>query len=132
MHLQGLVVYAKDKNGVSAFYQQALNLAVIESEDLYDLLRGRVYEVVVHSIPKQYAAQINIARPPVPRDDSAFKPTFVVADLEVVRKAAKSTGANLKPIEMAWSFRGYTMLDGWDPEGNIVQFKQPLQGVSIS
>jgi hypothetical protein len=124
MHQQGLVVFAKDKKKVSAFYQQALNLAVIESEGSYDLLMGQGYEVVIHSIPKQYAAQINITWPPEPRDDTPFKPTFVVSSLEAVRQAADATGAILKPIEMAWHFRGHRVLDGWDPEGNIVQFKE--------
>jgi hypothetical protein len=38
--------------------------------------------------------------------------------------AAKATGGHLKPLKQAWRFRGFVVLDGWDPEGNIVQFKQ--------
>jgi hypothetical protein len=64
------------------------------------------------------------ASPPAPRDDTAFKPTFVVASLADVRRAAESTGGFLKPDAGAWQFRGHTVVDGWDPEGNIVQFKQ--------
>jgi hypothetical protein len=30
----------------------------------------------------------------------------------------------LGPIEAAWQFGGFTLLDGWDPEGNVVQFPQ--------
>jgi hypothetical protein len=26
--------------------------------------------------------------------------------------------------QQAWRFRGHIVLDGWDPEGNVVQFKQ--------
>jgi len=124
MHQQGLVVFAKNKKRVSAFYQQALNLAVIESETSHDLLRGHGYEVVIHSISRKYAAQIKITKPPEPRDETPFKPTFVVSSLTEVRQVAEATGAFLKPIEMAWHFRGHTVLDGWDPEGNIVQFKE--------
>ena len=124
MHQQGLVVFAKNKKRVSAFYQQALNLAVIESETSHDLLRGHGYEVVIHSISRKYAAQIKIAKPPEPRDETPFKPTFVVSSLTEVRQAAEATGAFLKPSEMAWHFRGHTVLDCWDPEGNIVQFKE--------
>jgi predicted enzyme related to lactoylglutathione lyase len=61
----------------------------------------------------------------VPRDDTAIKPTFVVKDLAVVREAVEKTGGFLKPLKQAWRFRGFIVLDGWDPEGNIVQFKQP-------
>ena len=124
MHQQGLVVFAKSKKRVSAFYQQTLSLDVIESESSHDLLRGNGYEVVIHSIPRKYAASISIEKPPVPREETPFKPTFVVSDLTQVRRAVEATGGYLKPSEKAWHFRGHIVLDGWDPEGNIVQFKQ--------
>jgi predicted enzyme related to lactoylglutathione lyase len=121
---QGLVVFAKNKKRVSAFYEQALALNVEESDASHDLLRGSGYEVVVHTLARKHAASITVATPPLPRDQTPFKPTFVVASLEAVRAAAVATGGYLKPAEAAWHFRGCTVLDGWDPEGNIVQFKQ--------
>jgi len=125
MFQQGLVVFAKNKKRVSAFYQQALGLAVEESDTSHDLLRGNGYEVVIHSIPRKYAAGITIAKPPQPREETPFKPTFIVASLSETRRAVEATGGYLKPESAAWHFRGHTVLDGWDPEGNIVQFKQP-------
>ena len=124
MYQQGLVVFAKNKQRVSAFYQQTLDLAIIESDSSHDLLRNNVYEVVIHAIPKKYAAGITIATPPEPRDETPMKPTFVVGSLAHVRSAAEATGGHLKPEAGAWHFRGHIVLDGWDPEGNIVQFKQ--------
>jgi len=121
---QGLVVFAKNKKRVSAFYQQTLGLSVEESDTSHDLLRGQGYEVLVHSIPRKYAAGISISNPPEPRQETPFKPTFVVPSLAAVRIAAESTGGHLKPEAGAWHFRGHVVLDGWDPEGNIVQFKQ--------
>ncbi|RVT46845.1 hypothetical protein [Rubrivivax albus] len=121
---QGLVVFAKNKRRVSAFYQLALDLKVEESASTHDLLRGHGYEIVVHAIPRKYAAEIKIAKPPVVREDTPFKPTFIVNDLEAVRTVANKTGGHLKPAEGAWRFRGCIVLDGWDPEGNVVQFKQ--------
>jgi predicted enzyme related to lactoylglutathione lyase len=122
---QGLVVFAKNKKRVSAFYQATLGLLPEESAPSHDLLRGRGYEVVVHAIPRRIAAGIVIARPPVPREDTPYKPTFLVPDLEAVRVAAARTGGSLKAAEQAWHFRGCTVLDGCDPEGNVLQFKQP-------
>jgi predicted enzyme related to lactoylglutathione lyase len=121
---QGLVVFAKNKRRVSAFYQQTLELVIEESDSSHDLLRGHGYEVVIHTIPRKYAAGISIARPPEPREETPFKPTFVVASLAAVRLAAEATGGCLKPQAGAWHFRGHMVLDGWDPEGNMVQFKQ--------
>ena len=124
MPQQGLVVFAKNKKRVSAFYQQTLGLEVVESESSHDLLRDQSYEVVVHTIPRKYATGITITKPPEPREETPFKPTFVVTSLAQVRSAAEATGGCLKPAAGAWHFRGHVVLDGWDPEGNIVQFKQ--------
>jgi hypothetical protein len=38
--------------------------------------------------------------------------------------AAVKTGGFLKPREQACDIRGCVVLDGHDPEGNVVQFKQ--------
>ena len=122
---QGLVVFAKNKNRVSAFYQQTLGLTAEESDTSHDVLRGHSYEVVIHAIPRKYAAGITIEKPPKPREETPLKPTFVVASLAEVRCAVEATGGFLKPDAGAWHFRGHTVLDGWDPEGNVVQFKQP-------
>ncbi|MEQ1515952.1 MAG: hypothetical protein ABL931_05630 [Usitatibacteraceae bacterium] len=122
---QGCVVFAKSKKRVSAFYQRTLGLTVEESESTHDLLRGNGYEVVVHAIPRKYAADIKLAKPVEPREDTAIKPTFIVSSLAEVAIAAAKTGGYLKPLDGAWHFRGCIVLDGWDPEGNIVQFKQP-------
>lgn len=121
---QALCVFAKQVDKVSLFYQQALGLKVEVSDKSHDLLVGQNYEVVVHAISKAYAQSIEIESPPKRRDDVALKPTFVVDDLEAVRAAAKANGGFLKPIKQAWRIRGYIVLDGTDPEGNVIQFKQ--------
>ena len=121
---QALCVFAKKIEKVSLFYQQALGLKVEVSDKSHDLLVGQNYEVVVHAISKAYAQSIEIESPPKRRDDVALKPTFVVDDLEVVRAAAKTNGGYLKPFKQAWRIRGYIVLDGTDPEGNVIQFKQ--------
>ena len=65
-------VFAKNTKRVSAFYQQTLGLEVLESESSHDLLRGQSYEVVIHAIPRKYAAGITIAKPAEPREDTRF------------------------------------------------------------
>ena len=122
----GLVVFAKSVKKLSAFYIRTLGLEVLESARSHQLLRGNGYEVVVHAIPAKYAREIQITKPPVLREDSAMKPSFVVPDLAALRLAVVATGGWLKPEEMAWTIRGHKVLDGCDPEGNILQFKQKL------
>ena len=121
---QGFVLFAKNKKRVSAFYQRTLGLRATESKPSHDLLQGDGYEIVVHAIPRKIAAGITIAKPPVPRIQGAIKPTFVVRSLATVREAAEQAGGSLKAEAEAWHFRGCTVLDGHDPEGNQLQFKQ--------
>ncbi len=121
---QSLVVFAKNKKRVSAFYRQTLGLTALEEQPSHDVLQGPGIELVIHAIPSKIAATIKIAKPPHVREDTPLKPSFVVKNLEAVRAAAHATGGHLKPIEAAWQIRGHTVLDGHDPEGNVVQFKQ--------
>lgn len=122
---QSLCIFAKNVKQVSMFYQQALGLKIHSFDKSHDLLVGKNHEVVVHAISKAYAESIEIESPPQRRDDVALKPIFVVDDLETVRKAAKANGGHLKPLKQAWRIRGFIVLDGCDPEGNVIQFKQP-------
>jgi len=122
---QALVVYAKNKKRVSAFYRDTLVLTVVETAPTHDVLSGPGIDLVVHAIPRRHATGITIEKPPLPREDTPFKPSFAVADLAAVRVAAQRCGGFLKPAEAAWPWRGAWVLDGWDPEGNIVQFRQP-------
>jgi len=121
---QGVVIFAKKKKKVSAFYRRTLDLVAFEEATSHDVLRGHGLEVVIHTIPRRIAAAIEISQPPKVREETPIKPTFVVASLQAVSAAAQETGGFLKPIKEAWHFRGATVLDGHDPEGNVVQFKQ--------
>ncbi len=122
--VQSLVIFAKDKKRMSAFYQQVLGLAVAASDRQHDLLTGRGIELVIHAIPAKYAQDIRISKPPAPREDTALKPVFRVRSLAAVRAAVQAGGGYLKPAEQAWAIRGFTVLDGWDLEGNVLQFRQ--------
>lgn len=126
----GLVIFCKDVARVSAFYRATLDLRTVENERSHQLLAGRGVELVVHAVPRAVAARILIEVPPVVREGAAFKPAFSVGDLEAVRAAATATGGGLGPADRAWRIRGFLVLDGFDPEGNVVQFKQAEGGAS--
>ena len=121
---QSVVIFAKNKKRVSAFYRETLGLTATVEEPSHDVLCGSGVELVIHAIPRKYATDIVISKPPKVREDTAIKPAFYVADLEVVRAAAEKTGGFVKPRDQAWDIRGCVVLDGHDPEGNVVQFKQ--------
>lgn len=121
----GLVVYAKDKARLVSFYQRTLGLRVAEEEASYAVLQNEHLQLVVQTIPAHIAAQIEIATPPVAREDTPLKMSFTVPSLAAAREAAAANGGVVKPSQAEWRWRGQVIVDGLDPEGNVLQFRQP-------
>ena len=65
-----------------------------------------------------------IEEPPIMRGAAAIKPAFVVDSLERVKQACKDNGGGVNSDSKIWDIRGMRVLDGWDPEGNVIQFKE--------
>jgi hypothetical protein len=121
----GLVVFAKDKARVSAFYQQTLSLAVQESEASHDLLLGPGLDLVVHAIPAEYAIDIAFTRPPQLREDTPFKPVFTVANLAAVRQAAIVTSEQSKGVDFSFE-AGQLVLSGRSAESGESRVELPI------
>jgi hypothetical protein len=84
----------------------------------------------VYVVKFWYAYEPNSAERSTPliREVPAAEPVRLtvggrVRDGEGLRAAATATGGGLDPLESAWSWRGMLHLNGFDPEGNVVQFR---------
>ena len=119
----GLVIYALDPSRVAAFYEQAAGLLVTESTDEHVVLESAAFQVVVLRVPAEVAAGIEVTEPPQRRKDMALKPALTVRNLAAARSAAARTGGSLDPPEREWPWQGWTVCDGHDPEGNVVQLR---------
>jgi catechol 2,3-dioxygenase-like lactoylglutathione lyase family enzyme len=120
----GLVIFAKDKARMLAFYQRTLGLQLIEEDASYALLHNTQLQLVLQIIPAHIAAQIEIASPPLAREDTPMKLSFSVPSLAAAREAATACGGSIKPSAAEWRWRGQLIVDGLDPEGNVLQFRQ--------
>ena len=118
------MVFAKDKNRVSAFYQATLGLVAEASDTSHDLLHESGCEGGGAQPPARVRGEHRRYRSTGAARRHAVQATSVVASLAAVRRAAEATGGFLKREAGAWHIRGHTVIDGWDPEGNVVQFKQ--------
>ncbi|MCW5634445.1 MAG: hypothetical protein KIT17_14020 [Rubrivivax sp.] len=119
-----VVIYAKDKDRVAEFYRRTLDLAVSEWEDGFSILTGAQVEVRVVRMPVAVASQVVITSPPERREHMPVKASFLVGSFAAVREAAEATGGGLEPAEAEWTWHGTVHLDGFDPEGNVVQFRR--------
>jgi len=120
----GLVIFAKDKARMLAFYQRTLGLQLIEEDASYALLHNTQLQLVLQTIPAHIAAQIEIASPPLAREDTPMKLSFSVPSLAAAREAATAYGGSIQPAAAEWRWRGQVIVDGLDPEGNVLQFRQ--------
>jgi predicted enzyme related to lactoylglutathione lyase len=118
-----LVIFAEDKGKVSSFYQCVLGLTVIESASSHDLLSGSGYEIVVHVRSDVDSTPVASSATPEPRSETPIKPIFTVSDFAQLRAVVIAEGGALLPLEQSWKYRGCVVLDGWDPEGNVLQFR---------
>lgn len=121
----GAVIFARNVDMLARFYAAVVPMAATGEDHGAILLETEAVQLVIHPIPKAIAARIDIASPPVLREDSAMKLVFAVDSLDRVRREAPALGGGLKPASAAFATRGFRACDGHDPEGNIIQFREP-------
>lgn len=127
----GAVVYAKDIVRVSQFYSRVAGLVEQGKEDGFVALESSAFQLVVVAMPGRIAAQVQVASPPVRREDTAVKLVFFVPSIANARIAAAETGGALNGAEREWQFQGSRVCDGHDPEGNVFQLREtPLAGLN--
>jgi catechol 2,3-dioxygenase-like lactoylglutathione lyase family enzyme len=120
----GFVIYAKDKERLADFYTRTLGMVAVEDGGDFVVLESGTLQLVLHGLRKEIADRITISKPPQVRENAAIKPSFVVKSLRLAREAAIAAGGNARPAESEWRFRDHTIIDGCDPEGNVIQFRQ--------
>ena len=120
----GAIVYAKDIARLARFYAAVANLEIVHEVADHVVLESETYELVVVAIPAATAARIVISTPPVRRENTAFKLSFLVDSLAEARVAAQAAGGELNPPEKEWDFQGMRVCDGCDPEGNMIQVRE--------
>jgi len=82
--------------------------------------------LVIHGIPKNIANRIDITTPPLRRVDMPTKLVFPVTSLAAARTAAGALGGEVDAVSAQFSARSFTACDGFDPEGNVVQFRESM------
>ena len=120
------VIYAKDVAHLSAFYARMAGLTITHAEAGHASLESAVLELFIVAPRADIAATIQIARPPVPRENTPLKFVFPVASLANARGLAAEGGGALKPAAAEWEFNGHRHCDGHDPEGNVFQLRERM------
>ncbi len=118
------VIFAKDVAAVARFYREVVPMAQVLEDQHHVVLDAEHFQLVIHGIPKQIAAQIHITVPPEVREDTAIKPCLPVDSIEQARLKAQELGGLIGPKAKEWEARGFRACDGHDPEGNVFQVRE--------
>jgi catechol 2,3-dioxygenase-like lactoylglutathione lyase family enzyme len=110
---------------MASFYSAVLALEVVARNEDHAVLESPVFQLVVLQIPAHIASGIEITVPPKRRAMAAVKLVFVVPSIAGVRASVEAFGGVMNSIDTEWSFGGFRVCDGLDPEGNVVQFREP-------
>ncbi len=117
MRLDRAILFAKDFEGMLAFYCNSLGLKLVERQDVsgWAELDAGEARLALHAIPNEIAKGITITSPPRPREENPIKLVFVVPDVEAERARLVSLGVRMSEV------RPWGGCDGVDPEGNVFQ-----------
>jgi predicted enzyme related to lactoylglutathione lyase len=121
----GAVLFAKDLPRVAAFYRKVVGMTQTVTETRLIVLESATCQLVIHGIPKNVADRLTITTPPERRVDLPVKLVFPVARLADARAAAAALGGQIDAPSAQFAARGFVACDGFDPEGNVVQFREP-------
>ena len=118
----GALIYAKDLERLSGFYQQLLSMKLLRADSEHHVIESADMQLIIHAIPPHIAATFSIATPPLPREEQAIKLFFTVSSASDAARVASSLGGALFGNE--YTGPGFTVRNGYDPEGNIFQVRE--------
>ena len=123
----GAVLYAKEVGRVVAFYSAVAGLQAEGGDDDHVVLESPHSQLVVLRIPNEIASSIEITVPPARRTRTPVKLVFFVPSIAAARASAEAYGGAVNSKDTEWSFQGFTVCDGYDPEGNVIQFREQVR-----
>jgi predicted enzyme related to lactoylglutathione lyase len=116
MKLGQLILFTGDVGRLVGFYRDILGLAELEREQGWCVLDAGGMKLALHEIPKHIAGEVS--DPPAKREDSYWKPTFVVDDLDATLARLAAAGIAMSTPR---TYGARTFSDGMDPDGNVIQ-----------
>ncbi|MDE1163861.1 MAG: hypothetical protein PW845_00405 [Pseudomonas sp.] len=122
----GAVLFAKDLPRMATFYEQLLSMHLMLRQDDLILLDGDDFQLVLHALPAEVAASVQITLPPQRRANVPTKLVYPVASLSQARADAPRLGGALDGPDCEWQGPYFRACDGYDPEGNVLQLREPV------
>ena len=121
----GAVVYVKDLTVMVSFYTGVFDAVAHQSSDDFVLLTLGDTAVTLVRMPPEIASTVSISSPPERRIDTPIKLSFAVGSIDAARLSASAHGGHIDSPDTEFTFGTVRVCDGYDPEGNVVQVREP-------
>lgn len=128
----GAVLFAKDVARLAAFYAQVLAVVPKQAQAEKVVIEAEDFLLVIHAIPPASADKVEITSPPVLRENVPIKLFLPVRSLTQARLSTQQLGGGMKPSGSEWNGPDFRACDGFDPEGNVVQFREVLRETALA
>ena len=128
-----VTVFAKDLARISAFYETAFGLGLVEDDPgVLRILGDQDWTLTVLAIPPHIAESIVIADPPIRREGTPIRLDFILASIEASRPVIRHLGGDVDPAGQTWEAGGFRRCNGSDPEGNVFGLIEPAAVIPLS
>ncbi|MFM2119517.1 MAG: hypothetical protein RL722_985 [Pseudomonadota bacterium] len=122
----GALIYAKDLDRLSAFYQGLLGMRLLLADAWHQVIESDDLQLIIHAIPPQIAAGITLTSPPEVREEQAIKLFFTLpagAQLPAVEVQVHALGGGM--FGPVYPGPGFQARNAYDCEGNVFHLRVP-------
>ena len=120
----GVLIYAKNLDGLAHFYQQVLSMRELNRSDELVVLESSALQLVIHAIPAPVSDQIQITQPPLRRENVALKFFVTVPSLVDAEQWVHKLGGQV--FDERWQEADVAVCNAMDCEGNVFQLREFL------
>lgn len=122
--LNGAVIYARDMELLVQFYK-ALGFDVLDRQDGHTNLGSANSELMIIQAPAEIVGSIDMTVPAAVRTHTPIKLVFNVPSIEATAQQVNTHGGRVDRGQARWDFGDFYVQDAVDPEGNILQLREP-------
>jgi hypothetical protein len=120
----GAVLFAKDVARLAAFYAQVLAVVPKHAHAEKVVIEAEDFLLVIHAIPPSRGSQGGDQRTTGAARERAGQAVPAGALAGPGQVEHEQLGGGMKPAAAEWSGPDFRACDGFDPEGNVVQFRE--------
>lgn len=120
----GVLIYAKNLDGLAHFYQQVLSMQELHRSDELVVLESSALQLMIHAIPAPVSDQIQITQPPLRRENVALKFFVAVPSLVDAEQWVHKLGGQV--FDERWQEADVAVCNAMDCEGNVFQLREFL------